>query len=47
MCDFVENVLDSELFAVYSDCVSGAAAMPAAWPGRGARLFGAACLPAA
>lgn len=47
MCDFVENVLDLELFAAYSCCVSVAAAMPAAWPGRGERLFGAACLPAA
>lgn len=44
MCKNVENVLDSELFMVFSGCASGAAAMLAAWPGRGERRLGASGL---
>lgn len=44
MCKNVENVQDLELFTVFSGCASGAAAMLAAWPGRGGLPFGAAGL---
>lgn len=44
MCKNVVNVLDSELFMAFSGCASGAAAMLAAWPGRGVRRFGASGL---